>query len=105
LACLEAGGEGVGGDVGGRRQARLEPVHDGSRVETLLDGRSLERARHLLVLVDADPALGDEDVALDVELALVQRVEDHLQQDQDNYIRSHTINRDIYIYIYIYIYI
>jgi len=25
--------EGVGGDIGGRRQARLEPVLDGSRVE------------------------------------------------------------------------
>mmetsp|Transcript_42647 Transcript_42647/g.141904 ORF Transcript_42647/g.141904 Transcript_42647/m.141904 type:complete len:493 (+) Transcript_42647:1450-2928(+) len=80
---LEAAGEGVGRDVRRRRELGLDKIDDGARVEPLRHGGPLEGGYHCLVLIRRHPSLGDEDGALEVELALVERVVHHLLARDD----------------------
>ena len=59
----------------------LELVHDRTRVEPKLRGRLHQAAHDGLVALLGHPPLGDKHVPLDVELALVERIEDHLLLD------------------------
>ena len=79
---LEAAREAVRRDVGWRREpAVLEPVDDRTRVEPKLRGRLHQPAHDGLVALLGHPPLGDKHVPLDVKLALVERIEDHLLLD------------------------